>query len=133
VLGHLLCKPLLLLIGDVQLLVFLDDLQVLEIVGELLVVRRRHKLDGLSKGGMNCVQTYADCLSKASGDILILGYVSMNADQSKNILNLDVVLNYECNFGHFLPFFWILNVLEINLDINFPHADLKSAQYSLFH
>jgi hypothetical protein len=136
VIGHFLCQPLLLLIGDVQLLVFLDDLQVLEIVGEVLVVTRRHELDGLAQGSINHIQCCADCLSEATGDILILKFFSMesmDADQSKDILNLDVVLNYDCNFGHSIPFFCILNVVEINLEIKFPHADLKSAQYSLFH
>ena len=46
--GQLLCQLLLLLIWDVQLLVSLDDLQVFQIDGELLVVSRSHELDGLA-------------------------------------------------------------------------------------
>ena len=46
--GQFLCQLLLLLIWDVQLLVSLDDIQVLQIDGELLVVSRSHELDGLA-------------------------------------------------------------------------------------
>ena len=132
-LDHLLCLILLLLIGDVHLLVFIDDLQVHRIVGELLVMTRSHELDGLIEGSMNSVHGRADCLSKASAYILILRLVRMNANRSKDILNLDIVFNYDCNSLNFLPFFWILNVFELNLVIKLPHAGLKSCQDVLFH
>jgi hypothetical protein len=57
----------------------------------------------------------------------------MNANQSKDILNLGVFFDYYCNFGYFLPFSWVFNLLEIDLAIKLPHAGLKGAQDSLFY
>jgi hypothetical protein len=45
-LDHSMCQYLLLLIGDVHLPVFIDDLQVLVVVGELFVLNGQHELDG---------------------------------------------------------------------------------------
>lgn len=93
----------------------------------------RHEKNGLSKGIINSVHSRADCSGKVSGYVHILGLVCINADLSKYILNLDIVFDYPSNFGYFLPFFWVLNVLEIDLAIKLPHARLKGAQDALFH
>jgi hypothetical protein len=57
----------------------------------------------------------------------------MNANQSKDFLNLDIFFYYDCNFGYFLAIFWVLNVFELYLAIKLPHAGLKGAQDALFH
>lgn len=82
---------------------------------------------------MNSVHGRADCPSKPGAYVLILRLVCMNADQSKDILNFDIVFDNDCNFGYFLPFFWVLNMLKLDLGIKLPHACLEGAQDALFH
>ena len=80
---------------------------------------------------MNSVHGSADCQCNASAYVLILRLVCMNANHSKDILNLDVVFDYDSNFGYFLPFSWVL--MEVDLAIKFPLVDVKGGQDSLFH
>ena len=82
---------------------------------------------------MNSVHGRADSPSKASADILILGLICENANQSKDILNLDVVIDYDSNFLYFMPVIWVLNVFEMNLLIKLAHAGLKGVLDILFH
>ena len=57
----------------------------------------------------------------------------MNTNHSKDCLNLDVVIYYDSNFGYFIQFSWVLDVLELNLAIKLPHAGFKGVQDVLFH
>ena len=53
----------------------------------------------------------------------------MNVNFSKDILDLFVFIDYDCNFGYFFPFFWACNVFELDLDIHLRHTALKGALY----
>jgi hypothetical protein len=45
----------------------------------------------------------ADGLGKIGAHILILGLVRMDTNRSKDVLKLDVVIDYDGNFGYLLP------------------------------
>jgi hypothetical protein len=91
-------------------------------------VLRHHKLVGLAQGAANGVHGCADRLSKAYSHILILRLVRMYANQSKDFLNLDVVIDYDFYIGDKLPLIRVLNLLKINLARESFHTGLECGQ-----